>query len=124
MKSAFAALVSVLLGIAVGLLALYALPGGESSRLGEVMRMLGFVVLPLLLGGFAYRRWFHHGIGPCLAGLGAYALLVAFVAMGVPDSFPEEVFFLLLLATLTPWYAGFLAGKLVGARRPERVRER
>ena len=116
MKSALAALLSLVLSIAAGLLAAFAMPGGESSRLGSVLVMAGFVAVPLVAGGFAYRRWFFRSISSCLSGLGAFAAMAAVVALGVPDSFPMEVFFLLLLVTLTPWYAGFLAGKLLGPR--------
>jgi hypothetical protein len=116
MKSAIAALVSVVLGIALGLLALKAMPPGESSLLGGVLLMVGFCALPLAAAGFAYRAWFHRSGSGCLAGLAAYAALAALVAMAVPDSFPGEVWALLLVVTLVPWSAGFLAGRLLQAR--------
>ena len=115
MKSALARLLSLLLGIAVGLLAAFAMPGAGSSRLGGVIVMVGFVALPLAAGGFAYRRWFFRSTTTCLAGLAVYSLLTTVIAVGVPDSFPEEVILLLLLVTLTPWYLGFLAAKFLPA---------
>ena len=111
MKSALAAVVSVLLGIAIGMLALWAMPGGNHDRLGEALLMVGFVALPLLACGFAYRRWFFRSASSCLGGLAAYAALAFVLAMAIPDSFTGEVFALLLVVTLAPWFAGFLAGK-------------
>ena len=116
MKPALAAFLSLVLSIAIGLLAAFAMPSGGSSRLGGVLLMVGFAAVPLVAGGFAYRRWFYRTTSSCLAGVGAYCALAAVVAVGVPDSFPMEVLILLLTVTLTPWYAGFLAGKHLGTR--------
>jgi len=119
MKPAFAAFVSVLVGIGLGLGLYAALDLGRASG-RDPWPLLASSAPFLVLGVFAYRRWFHATALPCAAGLGVYVALVGagvawLAGTGMPRLYAEWVLGL-AAATLVPWFAGFFAAGFL--RRP------
>jgi hypothetical protein len=113
-KSAIAALLSLLAGVLLGYAAFDFLePSGYAGR--DPTPIMILAALFLVASGFVHGRWWLRGAMWCLAGVFAYATLVGLVVgwfagfsiAGVLSDWTAVV----LVVTLLPWGLGVLAGK-------------
>ena len=105
-KPALAVFFSLVLAIALGFatVALLDVRGNSGRDFSPfVFCSLAFLVV----GGIAYRRWFHRGDLGCVLGLAAYGALLAWVVGWFEGGTPSPDWYVLALAvTVGPWFAG------------------
>lgn len=114
MKSAAAAFLSVVLAVAMGYGAFFALGVGPNYSRNPLPIVI-FAALFLVVTGFVYARWFFASMKSCVAGLAAYAALiaalVAYFGGTALAGFFADWFVSIIAVTLAPWLVGFAAGK-------------
>lgn len=109
MKSTIAAFLSVVLAFLLGYL-VWALLGIGANYSRNPLPLLIFAGVFLVLGGYAYRRWFFTTVSTCLLGLAGYAVVVGLVVANLGGTelfgFFTEWFVSVLAVTLLPWLVG------------------